>query len=82
MSERKKTDMDKKLLIFGIVLLVLAALCFGLSFFFHYVHQSVLDGSNELYARLYRRYLVFLFVGIGFAVSGVIVILIRLLKKW
>lgn len=73
--------MDKKLLICGIVLLVLAALCFGLSFFFHYAHRSVLDGSGDLYARLYRRYLVLLFLGIGFALSGVALILIRLLRK-
>ncbi len=73
--------MEKKIMVCGIVLLVLAALCFGLSFFFHFAHRSVLDGSNDLYARLYRRYLVFLFLGIGFALSGAVMILIRFIKK-
>ena len=73
--------MEKKLLICGIVLLVLAALCFGLSYWFRFMHRSVLDGSSDLYSRLYRRQLVCLFLGIGFAISGALMILVRFIKK-
>ncbi len=73
--------MEKKLLTCGIVLLILAAVCLGASALFHYMHHSVLDGSAKLYARLWRRYLVSLFLGIGFAVTGVLLILARLFIK-
>ena len=73
--------MDKKLMICGIVLLILAALCFGLSFWFRFMHRTVLDGSSDLYSRLYRRQLVCLFLGIGFAISGALMILVRFIKK-
>ncbi len=73
--------MDKKLLICGIILLILAVVCFGVSALFHFMHRSVMDGSAGLYSRLYRRYLVCLFLGIGFAVSGIVMILVRLFRK-
>lgn len=73
--------MDKKLLICGIILLILAVVCFGASALFHFMHRSVMDGSAGLYSRLYRRYLVCLFLGIGFAVSGIVMILVRLFRK-
>lgn len=70
--------MEKKLLICGIILLVLAAFSFGLSIIFHWVYKTIVDAPEDLRGRFYRRYLVFLFVGIGFAVSGVLLIVVRL----
>jgi len=71
--------MKKVILILGIVLIVAAAVCFGLSLFFHFLGGSVMDGSNEFYHNAYRRYLISRNCGIGLGIAGVICIVIRLI---
>ena len=73
--------MKKTLTIIGIVLLSGAALCLLAALFFHHMHRSVLDGSATLYARLHRRFLISLRLGIGLGVSGTLALLAGILNK-
>lgn len=72
--------MKKTLLTIGVGLLVLGVLSLMVSLFFRWSYYSVLDGSSDLYIRLDRNKTIFLFVGIGLAVSGAVVLLIRRVK--
>lgn len=64
--------MKKTLLTIGIVLLVLAMICLLAGLFYHWAVFSVMDGSQNLYDRLFRMRRIFLFSGIGFFLSGVV----------
>ena len=64
--------MKKTLLTIGIVLLVLAMICLLVGLFYHWAVFSVMDGSQNLYDRLFRMRRIFLFSGIGFFLSGVV----------
>ena len=73
--------MKKTLLIIGVILLIAAVICFGVSMFFRWAAYSVLDGTAELYARLFRRYHLFLLLGAGSLLSGAVLLVIsRILK--
>ena len=74
--------MKKTLLIIGIVLLVSAAVCLALALYFHWAVYSVLDGSQNLYDRLFRMRRSFLLSGIGLSVSGALILVIRRLMKF
>ena len=73
--------MKKTFLIIGIVLLIAALLCFGISIWFHHLGGSVMDGSAALYARLFRRQQLFLHLGIGMSVPGAALLAISLIMK-
>ena len=64
--------MKKALLTIGIVLLVLAMICLLAGLFYHWAVFSIMDGSQNLYDRLFRMHRIFLFSGIGFFLSGVV----------
>lgn len=68
--------MKKTFLIIGVILLIVAVICFILSTLYHWAHGSVLDGSAELYTRLTRRFHVFLYLGIVLIVSGAVALVI------
>ncbi|MBR0081973.1 MAG: hypothetical protein IJP98_04450 [Clostridia bacterium] len=69
--------MKKLLLILGILFLVAAALSllFAALQLFGYYH--VLDGSAALYARLFRRAILFFSIGGGLALLGVLGLILR-----
>ena len=72
--------MKKMLLIAGIILIiagVLSLLYAALNLFGYY---HVLDGSAELYSRMYRRMITFGLIGIVLAVLGAVCFFIRLKK--
>ena len=73
--------MKKTFLIAGIVLLIAALLCFGISIWFHHLGGSVMDGSAALYARLFRRQELFLRLGIGLSIPGAVLLVIGLIMK-
>ena len=73
--------MKKTFFIIGIVLLIAALLCFGMSIWFHHMGGSVMDGSAALYARLYRRQQFFLRLGIGLSIPGTVLLVIGLIMK-
>ena len=73
--------MKKTFLIIGIVLLIAALLCFGISIWFHQMGGSVMDGSAALYARLFRRQQFFLRLSIGLSVPGAALLVISLIMK-
>ena len=73
--------MKKTLMIIGIILLATAALCLLAALFFHHMHGSVMDGSASLYARLYRRYLLFLRSAIASGVLGALTLFISVIMK-
>ena len=73
--------MKKTLLVIGVTLLAAAVICFILSLWFRHMHGSVLDGSAGLYERLYRRFQMFLYWGIGLSVSGAALLLIRFIMN-
>ncbi len=73
--------MKKTLLIIGIILLIAAVISFGICGFFRWAAGSVLDGTASLYARLFRRYRIFLSLGIGLSVPGAaLVVISRVIK--
>lgn len=72
--------MKKMLLIAGIILIiagVLSLLYAALNLFGYY---HVLDGSTELYSRMYQRMITFGLSGIVLAVLGTACLIIRLKK--
>ena len=72
--------MKKMLLIAGIILIiagVLSLLYAALNLFGYY---HVLDGSADLYSRMYRRMITFGLSGIVLAVLGIVSLFIRLKK--
>ena len=72
--------MKRMLLIAGITLTIASvlSLLFAALNLFGYYH--VLDGSAELYSRLYQRMIVFGLIGIVLAVLGAVCFIIRLKK--
>ena len=62
--------MNKLFLIVGITSLIACALSLLFSAFNWYGYHHVLDGTAELFARLHQRMIIFLIVGIVFAVIG------------
>ncbi len=73
--------MKKTLLIIGIILLAAAVICFGISFFFHWMATSVMDGSAELYARLFRRSHIFLLLGAVLSIPGIVMLVVSIVTK-
>ena len=69
--------MKKALLIIGIVIIVACVISLALALLFMYSYYNVLDGSSELFARLYRR-MVIAFITAGvFAAAAVICFIAR-----
>lgn len=69
--------MKEILLIVGIVsiiLCVLSLLFAGLNWFGYY---NLLDGTSEQYARLRRRKIIFMIIGIVLAVIGIASLIVR-----
>ena len=69
--------MRKLLLIAGIVIAVACVLALIAAAFFFYSYHHVLDGTQELYARLNQRAVLFLITGIVLAVVGAVCFIIR-----
>ena len=65
----------------GIILLVLAAICIGIGLFYHWAVFSVMDGTQNLYDRLFRMRRIFLFSGAGFFLSGIVFLAISRFVK-
>ena len=73
--------LKKILMTAGIILVIAALVCFGLSVFFDHLGGSVMDASNEFYHNTYLRYLLFRNCGTGLAAAGVICLVIRILFR-
>ena len=73
--------MKKTLSIIGVLLIVMAAVCFLAAYFFHWSAHSVMDGSAALYARLFRRQNLFLYLGTGSLATGIMVLLMSHVLK-
>ena len=69
--------MKKLLLITGMILIIacILSLLFALLNYFGYYH--VLDGSASLYAKLHRRMILFLVLGIVLGIAGAVCIVTR-----
>lgn len=69
--------MKEVLLIVGIVAVILCALSLlfaGLNWFGYY---NLLDGTSEQYARLRRRKIIFMIIGIVLAVVGIVSLIVQ-----
>ena len=73
--------MKKALLIIGIIMISLGVLALLIAAFFLWMHNSVLDGSNELYQRLTDRKNIAFVTGLILSVIGVICFVIRGIAK-
>ena len=73
--------MKKILMTAGIILIIAALVCFGLSVFFDHLGGSVMDASNDFYHNTYLRYLLFRNCGTGLAAAGVVCLVIRILFR-
>ncbi len=73
--------MKKVLLKCGICLLVLAVICFGIAVFYHWAVFSVMDGTKNLYDRLFRMRRIFLYAGIALSIAGAAALVIRFTMK-
>lgn len=69
--------MKKLLLIVGIMSMVACVLSLLLAVMFWIGYYQVLDGSSELYIRLYQRRMICLKSGIIFLIIGTVCMLIR-----
>ena len=69
--------MKEVLLIVGIVAVILCALSLlfaGVNWFGYY---NLLDGTSEQYARLRRRKIIFMIIGIVLAVVGIVSLIVQ-----
>ena len=73
--------MKKILFRIGIVLLVLAAISLGAALFYHWAASSVMDGSQSLYARLFRQRRFFMLLGAGLSITGLVMMVISRVMK-
>ncbi len=69
--------MKKVWLILGIVIIMIGVAALLFSALQRHGYYHLLDGDADLYARLHRRMIVFLVVGILFVVMGAWCIIIR-----
>ncbi len=76
-----KTRMKKSVLAIGTVLVVAAAICFGISILFHWVATSTMDGSTMLYGRLFRCRHVCAILGAVLLLTGIVLLAIGLTMK-
>ena len=74
-------SMRRTLKIIGIVLLVIAAVCYIVSSFYHWMAISTLDASARYYARLSRLRHVFIYLGVAFSLTGMIALILRMIIK-
>lgn len=72
--------MKKALLVIGIILIVAAVICFGVSLFFNFVGGSVMDASNDFIHRAFERSILYRNCGIGLAALGILSFVIHWLK--
>ena len=73
--------MKKVIWIVSIVLIIAAAVCFGLSVWYDHLGGSVMDGPGDFYANAYRQYRLFLGCGIGLLVADGVLLAIRHFMK-
>ena len=73
--------MKRTLKIIGIILFAVAAICFIISSFYHWMAMSVLDASASYYARLGRLRHIFLYLGLFFLSGGSVAMIIRMILK-
>ncbi len=71
--------MKKAIFIIGIILVITALTCLGLSLFFDWVGGSVMDASNDFYHNAYVRYTICRYLAIGLGIPGVILLAVRFL---
>ena len=74
--------MKKALLIIGIIVLVAGILFLGTSWFYHHMAHNIMDGSADLYHRMFRRRDICMYIGIGLSLAGAALLIIRHFKKW
>ncbi len=67
--------MKKKILIIGIILIITALLCFAFSYFNYWLGGAVKDASNDFYHKVSIRSSLFLKLGIGTAILGIIALI-------
>ena len=79
-NSAEEQKLKKALFAAGIILIIGALVCFGLSLFFNYVALSVMDASNEFIHNAFTRAMIFRNCGIGLAVLGIVCLVIRFLK--
>ena len=69
------------LLIIGGILLIGAAVAFGISRWYYWRGGSVMDGPGEFYARMYRMYGLFSQISTGLFVASVVSIALDFLLR-
>ena len=69
--------MKKRLLIIGIIVILAGVIAVLISALSRYGYYHVLDGSSDLYVRLYRRMYICLASGIVLVTIGTVCIIIR-----
>ena len=69
--------MKKTLMIWGIILFIMAAVCLCAAWLYHRLYTGVMDGTAQMYAMMLRKRNIFLIVGGALAVIGVVLLAIR-----
>ena len=68
--------MKKTLMIWGIMLFIMAAVCLCAAWLYHRLYAGVMDGSAQMYANMLRKRNIFLIAGGIMAVGGILLLAI------
>lgn len=79
-NSAEEQELKKAVFAAGIILIIGALVCFGLSLFFNHIALSVMDASNEFIHNAFTRAMIFRNCGIGLAAAGIVCLVIRFLK--
>lgn len=77
-NSAEEQELKKAVFAAGIILIIGALVCFGLSLFFNYIALSV-DASNEFIHNAFTRAMIFRNCGIGLAAAGIVCLVVRFL---
>ena len=78
-NSAEEQELKKAVFAAGIILIIGALVCFGLSLFFNHIALSVMDASNEFIHNAFTRAMIFRNCGIGLAAAGIVCLVIRFL---
>ena len=78
---RHKKALKTVLLIAGIILIVAALACFGVSMWYDHQGGMVRDAEGDFYARMAKGYYLFRNLGTGLAVTGGVVTVISFILR-